>query len=360
MTFLNLALALSLLLCSLPAFAEFKNWIFPETTWQVESPENLGLDSTKLKAAFSGLKAKMNADETVVIRRGYLVYRGSKSKNRHGVWSCAKSFTSSAAGALVDQGVITLNDPASKYMTSLKSKYSKVTLRNFATMTSGYDASGGSYGPGGEDGSSTPFSVASPSFAPGSHFAYWDDAMNMYGATLSKAAGRNFASVFKDKVAKKIGLTRYQWNPVFDAGGMKVSSGSGNKQALEIDAEEMARFCYLFLNQGEWKGEAVLSKQWVSDATRVQVPATLPVHKKTQNWVGVGQYGYNWWINAKDKDGELLWPSAPEGTYGALGAKGNFCIVIPKWEMVVVRLGTSGSGGPQNELLKKIGESIKK
>jgi CubicO group peptidase (beta-lactamase class C family) len=230
-------------------------------------------------------------------------------------------------------------------------------------MSSGYDAKGGTYGPGSQDGSPTPFAASTPSFSPGRNFGYWDDAMNLYGLALSRAAGKNFASLFDEKIARRIGIKRYSWNPVFQDGSLKVSSGSGNKSALNIDAEEMARFCYLYLSEGSWNKQEILSRQWVSDSTHVQVPASLPMSKKSQNYSGPGVYGHNWWVNGTDSKGKRLWPSVPARAFAALGAQTNFCIVIPEWEMVVVRLGTKGTGSAgsvQNEFLKRLGSAIKK
>ena len=52
-----------------------------------------------------------------------------------------------------------------------------------------------------------------------------------------------------------------------------------------------------------------------------------------------GRYGLNWWVNGRDRDGNLYWPSLPAGSYAAQGNNNNHCFVIPAWEMVVVRTG---------------------
>jgi len=327
-------------------------YIYPEAEWVTASPESQGVNSIVLNDAVNNLKKKMNADEVLVVRRGRVIHRGSKSKSQHRVWSAAKSFTSTVLGVLIDQKKLTIDEKAHKFESSLKSKYPNVTFRHFATMTSGYDAQGGSYGPGSQDGSSTPFKVANPLFSPGTHTSYWDDAMNMFGQSLSKVAGKNFALVFDAEIAKKIGIKKYKWPVAFSG----VSSGSGNKAGLEISADEMARLGHLFLSEGNWNGVQVLSREWVRDASQIQVSASVPSHKTTQNTGLPGKYGYNWWVNGPQKK---IFSSATEKTFSAIGAKGNYCIIIPEWDMVIVRLGTEGTSAPMNEFLKKLSTGIK-
>lgn len=330
---------------------------FPSPAWKQASPESQGVDSQKLAEAMKYLGSKMDASETVVIRNGFMIHRGKNAGRSHGIWSCSKSFTSSVLGILVESGKVTLNDSASKYATDLKAKYSKITLRHFATMTSGYDAVGGGYGPKNQDGSKTPFNPAAQSFAAGTQYAYWDDAQRMFGAALSKAAGKNFSAVFNDMIAKKIGMSIKWSNRNGSYKGTKVDDSAGG---VNTNAENLAKYLYLFLNKGNWKGQQVLSEAWVREATKVQVPASMPFSSKSQNYEGPGVYGYNWWVNGVRKDGTRLWHEAPAGTYMCLGAKANWGFVIPEWDMIVVRLGTSGSNSSvtQNELFKRLRASL--
>jgi CubicO group peptidase (beta-lactamase class C family) len=331
---------------------------YPSPDWKMTSPEEQGVDSAKITEAITYLNSQMDASETVVIRHGFLIHRGKNSKRVHGLWSCSKSFTSSVLGYLVETGKANLEDPASKFASTLKSKYSNVTLKQFATMTSGYDASGGRYGPSQRDGSKTPFVAASPSFNPGTHFAYWDDAQRMFGAVLTKIAGKNFSTVFNDNIAKKIGMSLFWSNRDGSYGGIKVDDSAGGVNA---NAENVAKYLYLFLNKGKWKESQVMSESWVREATKVQVPSSTPAHNMSQNYEGPGVYGYNWWVNGTRKDGKLMWPDATRNTYMCIGAKANWGFVIPEWDMVIVRLGTDGknSGSIQNEFLKRVKRSLK-
>ena len=332
--------------------------VFPGLSWAKTSPEAQGVDSAKLKEAFKYLAAKMDVSQTVVVRNGHIIHRGSNAGKTQGLWSCSKSFTSTVLGLMVDSQKISLDDYAWKYASELKSKYSKLQIKHFATMTSGYDAPGGSYGPNSQDGSGTSFKPSSPNFSPGAAYAYWDDAQRMFGAVLSAALNKNFANLFKDRIASKIGIKNYSWNSRDGSfHGLTVADSAGG---VSMNAENVARFLHLFLNKGKWNGQQLISEEWVDEATSVQVPADLPFHKKSQNYVGPGVYGYNWWVNGERKDGTLLWPDAPESTFSCIGAKGNMGLVIPEWNMVIVRLGSSGSNGAAtfNQFLKRVKAAI--
>ncbi|MCK4628942.1 MAG: serine hydrolase, partial [Sedimentisphaerales bacterium] len=256
-------------------------------------------------------------------------------------------------------------------------KYPEVTLRHFATMTSGYDAvnpKNKGYGDDPDDGSHSPLVPTDPAFAPGAKFSYFDDAMSMFGYVLTKIAGTDLESYFRKHIARPIGMkdSSWEWRDNYDntdrtlsnPEGVDVRSAPGG---MNITAREMARLGHLFLNRGNWNGKQIVSSKWVDEATRVQVPPTMKYRDDSRRQRrlgsrGVGTYGYGWWVNGIGRTGTRLWPDAPVGTYYAPGYNNNMCIVIPEWNMVIVRMGTSGYPRRHievwNTFLKKVGEAI--
>jgi CubicO group peptidase (beta-lactamase class C family) len=112
---------------------------------------------------------------------------------------------------------------------------------------------------------------------------------------------------------------------------------------VQISALQLARWGWLFLNRGMWEGQQLISRSWVDMATSVQVPAALPLaDTDRKETVGPGCYGFNWWVNGRKADGELKLPGAPEDCYFASGFNNNKCLVIPGWNMVIVRMGQDG------------------
>ncbi len=365
------AVLLALLGC--PGASSAARIVFPGRDWREKSPESQGVDSRRLKDAVRYLKehsGRDGADQLLIIRNGYVIWNGPRTGEVHGVWSVTKSFTSAVLGLLIDDGKATLDSRACRYLPSLTACYPEVTLRHFATMTSGYRAAGdepaGTYrhGP-----SRTPFLPdAAPLFAPpGSKFAYWDSAMNQFANVLARIAGEPIRDLFKRRIADRIGMNpkHWKWGDFGEVDGVVVNGGSGNhNRHIFISARELARFGHLFLNRGRWKGRQLLSPRWVKESTSVQAPASLPMGQPESHIDGRGVYGYNWWVNGVKPDGTRKWPDAPSGTFAASGANNNDMFVIPEWNMVVVRLGLDGKDGDISDrtystFLRKVGEAIR-
>ncbi len=319
---------------------------FPGRTWTESTPEAQGVDGAGLGEAVAFLQANAGRDgvsELVIVRNGVIIHKGDNIDKVHGVWSMTKSFTSTVLGLLVDDAKVTVDTHAKDFVPAMAQDFSEVTLKHFATMTSGYRAVGdepqGSYthGP-----SRTPFQPGEPLFAPGTKYAYWDSAMNQFANLLTRIAGEKLEDLFKRRIADPIGMDRSQWRwGDFGAvDGLVVNGGSGNSNRhIFISARQMARFGHLYLNRGMWDGKQLLSADWVDYATRVHVPAATPLGHRESGIDGRGVYGFNWWVNGVGPNGKRLWPAAPPRTYAASGHNNNKMIVIPEWRMVIVRLG---------------------
>jgi len=319
--------------------------VFPGSDWQHATPESEGVNSSRLTDAVEYFKAHSGRDgvrELIIVRNGRVIWLGDNVDKVHGVWSCTKSFTSTVLGLLIDEGKCTLETRAAEHLPELATHYPDVTLRHFTTMTSGYRAIGdeprGTYrhGP-----SRTPFDPSpEPLFSPpGSKFAYWDSAMNMFALVLTRIAGEPLEELFRRRIADPIQMnsSKWDWGDLATIDGIVINGGSGNSQKhMFISARDMARFGHLYLNAGRWNGQQLISRDWVRQATSVQVPATRPWQSRSE---GPGCYGFNWWTNGQIPEGQRKWPSAPAGTFAAEGHNNNRCFVVPEWNMVVVRLG---------------------
>jgi len=320
--------------------------VFPGQDWQRVPPESQQVAPGKLEAAVSYLRENSGPDgvnELVIIRNGYLIWAGPNIEKVHGVWSLTKSFTSTVLGLLVDDGKATVDTMAKDYVPGMAKDYPGVTLKHFATMTSGYYAVGdqprGSYrhGP-----SPTPFVPGRPPlFVPGEKYAYWDSAMNQFANVLTRIAHEPIEDLFKRRIADPIGMNteKWDWGDFGQVDGIIVNGGSGNhNRHMFICARELARFGHLFLNRGNWNGKQLISQRWIRAATSPHVPASTPLgHESSAD--GRGVYGFNWWTNGIKADGRRKWPGAPPGTFAASGYNNNDLFVVPEWNMVIVRLG---------------------
>ena len=338
----------ALMLCAAISAAAAERPVFPGKNWREASPESQGVDPARLREAMNYLDAHAGiggATEAVVVRNGRLIWRGAHSGAFHPVWSCTKSFTSTVLGLLVDDGKCTLDTRAVEHVPALAefySAYSQIKLRHLASMTSGYDGERGKIRPGTPWGEPAEYlTPAAPLFPAGTAFRYHDPAVHLLGYILTRVAGEPLKALFRRRIADPIGMSRWDWVDLGLADNIVLSGPSGiYGLGVLTTPQELARFGYLFLNRGNWNGKQLISASWVDQATSTQVPASLPPSP------GTGSYGFFWWTNGASAGGKRPWPSAPARTFAARGASGNFCFVIPEWNMVIVRMSTAW--GPDN------------
>jgi len=322
--------------------------IFPEERWQESDPESQGIDPAKLKSAMdylkTGFKDHGGIETIAIIRNGYLIWKGSDVEKEFLLFSATKSFTSTVLGLLIDDGKVTLDTYAKEYSGNLVELYPDVKIRHFATMTSGYDSKiegGYEADSKGRTDSWNPEPPSEPLFQPGTKFRYWDEAMMQFGKILTNIAGEPINQLFKSRIADPIGMTKWRWQP-HDSPNGRILNWTGG---IRTNALDLARFGYLFLNKGNWKGKQLISESWVNMATTVQVPNSIP-NDEVPRSRGSGNYGFNWWVNGIKPNGHRMWDGAPARTYLAHGLHDNLCIIIPEWNMVITR--TNADGSPDN------------
>lgn len=98
---------------------------------------------------------------------------------------------------------------------------------------------------------------------------------------------------------------------------------------LYATARDYARFGMLYLNDGVWQGERILSEGWVAYST-----TPTPAAPK-------GEYGGHFWLNRgrNPQAIERLYPQLPADAFFARGYQGQIIAIIPSHKLVVVRLG---------------------
>jgi CubicO group peptidase (beta-lactamase class C family) len=321
--------------------------VFPGKDWQEASPDSQGVDSAKLKAAVDYMDAHFGdqgAKELVIVRNGYLIWKGPDCDAYHNVWSASKNFTSTLLGVLVADGKCRLDDTAVKYVPHLADRhpvYAKITLRQLASMSSGYAGQVVHKSPEQPWGEPIHYlTPATPHYEPGTRVEYQDHQVFLLGSIVTRLAAESEKSLFKRRVADPIGMTRWDWGVSGEVDGLAMNNAAGtpNTPGVQTTPREMARFGLLYLSRGNWDGKQLLPAAFVDEAARNQVPGagrSTFLHMR---------YGFYWWTNDLMPDGRRPFPSAPPGTYTSHGHGCNFCVVIPEWNMVVVRMGTHRIG----------------
>ena len=89
------------------------------------------------------------------------------------------------------------------------------------------------------------------------------------------------------------------------------------------NARDLARFGLLYLQNGLWNGERLLSEDWI-EFVRTPAPATA----SRGNF-----YGGHWWLVPDDRN------DVPKDAYATAGNRGQYVIVVPSHNLVIVRRG---------------------
>ncbi len=334
-------------LASLTACCSAAEIVFPTRDWEEATPESQGVSSAELQKAIDYLDAHAGpdgAEEMVIIRNGRLMWAGARADAYHPIFSCTKTFMSAVLGLLIDDGKCRLDNLAATYQPRLADKYplyGKIRLHHLASMCGGYQGEVKDIRSdqpwGGVMGYLNP---QAPAFEAGTAVRYSDHDVFLLGKILTLLAGEPLEDVFRRRVAEPIGMKPWEWGLSGQVEGIPLNNAAGNPGGtgaggVKITPRELARFGLLMLNRGNWKGRQLISASFVEEATSNQVPLDIGYRNRDFR----GRYGYYWWVNGVMVNGRCPWPSAPPKTYMSHGNGGNFCCVIPEWNMVIVRMG---------------------
>lgn len=271
----------------------------------------------------------------VVARRGRLVAEryapGYGPATPMLSWSMAKSVIATLVGLADEDGLLELRAPA-PVPEWRGDPRSAITLDQLLRMSSGlrFDES---YGPTSDASvmlfarpDVAAFAAAMPLDAPPDRvWSYSSGTTNLVSRTLRDAVGGDVAALAgfaRRRLFDPADITSARLE--VDASGTPIGSSF-----VFMTARDWARFGELHRRGGVWRGRRVLPEGWVEYVT-TPTPAALR-----------GNYGAHWWLNAGSHDGELPWPSLPTDLFVASGYSGQYVMVIPSAELVVVRLGLS-------------------
>jgi CubicO group peptidase (beta-lactamase class C family) len=109
-----------------------------------------------------------------------------------------------------------------------------------------------------------------------------------------------------------------------------------NYYRLQCSPRDLARFGLFALRGGEWEGSQLVSRPFFKQATSPS---------QTLN----PAYGFLWWLNSMESAtptagpkaavARLKFPGAPRDTFAAMGAEGQYVLIVPSLDLVVVRQG---------------------
>ncbi len=248
-------------------------------------------------------------------------------------WSMAKSVLAALVGIAVDEGRLALEGPAPvPEWSSPDDPRHAITLDQLLRMSSGlrFDETYGAVNDVSRmlftEGDTGAFAASFPAAAaPDTVWSYSSGTSNIVARLLYDSLDRDFAAFVRysrDRLFDRASLTSAFFE--HDASGSPVGSSF-----VFMTARDWARFGELHRNDGIFDGRRVLPEGWVPYVT-------TPTPRAPD-----GRYGAHWWLNAGDPSDPARrpWPSLPADAYAARGYSGQWVLVIPSRELVIVRLG---------------------
>jgi CubicO group peptidase (beta-lactamase class C family) len=252
---------------------------------------------------------------------------GVKSSDISNSFSAAKSIVGLLIGCAIDDGYInSIDQSVEELLPDYPNLHHKgLKLKHLLTMSSGSNW---------DEAYSTAFSITTKAYygnhlpklmeevqiieTPGETFSYRSGDTQLLALILTRVTGQTLSDYASEKLWKPMGAESEVLWSLDRKNGMEKAYCCFNSHARDF-----ARIGQLLLNKGNWKGEQLISEEYLEAAVR---PAS---HLKDTKGKSVTYYGYQWWL--MDHNQEIL-------PY-ARGILGQYIFIIPSQNAIIVRLG---------------------
>ncbi|WPV00681.1 alpha/beta fold hydrolase [Mucilaginibacter sp. cycad4] len=242
--------------------------------------------------------------------------------------SAGKWLAAATIAAVVDEGKLSWDDKVKKWLPEFKDQKGDATLRQLFSHTAGYP----DYQPEGrhaDNYQTLKESVAhivdlAADTAPGTKFKYGGLAMQVAGRMAELAEGRDWETIFQEKIAKPLGMRLTHFTPVSDVGGQNPMLGGGATSGLE----DYARFLNMIIHNGVYQGKRILSLKAIQEMQADQVgnaKMTDPYVENTRASERKDIYGLGEWREEVDAKGNATLISSPSwaGAYPWIDKKNH-------------------------------------
>ena len=296
--------------------------------WMVAAPETQGFDSFILADSLARIADDTPGIHAVVLVRGgtvvadvpFFPYDGTTP---HGIGAITRIVTIASLGVAADRGLLSVDDALVSFfpertIANRDARKDRITLRELAAMTSGFDCTGS------EDDATLRAMQATDDWVgfaldlpmidePGATFRPCSPATHLLSAVIERAAGVSLEEFARQFVFEPLGISDVHWST--DPAGL--SWGFGGLALRPID---LAKLGQLWAAGGRWDDRQVLDPGWVAAMITPDRPGSA----------GGDAYGLGWWI-----------PRDPaHGTFRAIGAGGQLLMVDQDLGLVEVVLGS--------------------
>ncbi len=287
---------------------------------RAKTPQSVGVSAKVVNDFFKNAEEKnLEYHSLMVIRNGKVAvewYNEPFDKDTtHSVYSVSKSFTSTAIGFAVSEGLISLDDKVLDFFPEFAPKkpdprFDKLTVHNLLRMSSGKQPSFLS------DKAKVDWIedfINSPwVFEPGEKFLYINENIFMLSAIINRVTGMSMREYLRPRLFEPLGIDYPFWETNKDG----IEAGGWG---LYLKTEDLAKFTLCYLKDGKYKGEQVIPKEWTRLATQKQIDNEF---NRPGSDASYG-YGYCFWQDHL-------------GGFRADGMFSQFGIAFPEYNAVVV------------------------
>lgn len=291
---------------------------------KLKLPENF--ENKKTTGNFEDYLADQKTVAFIIIRNDSIIYENYfYNFNKESIlpsFSVAKSFVSALIGiALQERKIESTNDKITQYLSGFKhSGFEKISIADLLNMQSGIKFSEGYSNPFGEMakfyyGSSLQKYVykLKTESEPGTTYQYQSANTQILSMILEKATGMRMDKYLEEKIWKPLGME-------YDASWNMDSRKHQNIKAfccLNARARDFAKFGRLYLNNGIWNGNMIISERWIEE--------TYNADEKCRDALSY-PYNYHWRIK-QNKD------------FFAKGILGQYIYICPDKNLIMLRFG---------------------
>lgn len=284
------------------------------------TPEKSGIPSQAISAFLDQLKRDaLEIHGFMIVRNGSVAAEGwwepYSAELPHLIFSITKSFTATAVGLAVQEGLLKVDDQVVSYFPDeLPAEPSEnllaMTIHDLLAMATGHsgDPTEGTIAQGGDW--IRKFFEAPIPYPPGTHFAYNSGASHILGVIVERVSGQSLQSFLAPRLLEPLGIEVADWAIL---PGGHPAGGFG----MCIKLEDVTKLGLLYLQRGVWNGQRILDESWIDASSALQVSnGTEP----DNDWAT--GYGYQLWRCRYD-------------AYRFSGLFCQKCIIIPSHNMLV-------------------------
>jgi len=367
---------------------------WPQKEWPVATPASQSVNADSLMALDEAIADGKygNVDGMVITRNGKLIYQkmyvhdydkiygdSARTKsglnqhdpggpynyyspwwhpyyhrgNLHSLQSVTKTITSVIIGVATTRKEFPgLSTPVLSFfdttqVKNLDDRKRKITLLHLLTMTAGLNWDEGFH----YSDPRNDCSVMEASFdwiqyvinkpmadEPGRSFKYNSGASQLLSYIFRKATGKDIEEYASQYLFSPLGITQYFWK--------RIPTGLADTEGgLYLASSDLAKIFYLFLREGSWNGQQLITKEWVKASVNPAISVRPGVN-----------YGYKWWLYEYDQGhSKYAWAGS--------GFGGQWPIIIPEYDIVAVFTGWNIIGGQPSlritEAIRRLVNAVK-